>query len=431
MISTFLNFASAFSSLVLSTLTPAPACHWNFDFGLLCQVLAPVVWFVVLSLFSWSCPVGRKAPLRSLWILVGFSFAEAMVPQTAVGRGRAERREGTNLIATRVARKDTLDRRARLLSDFRAWLYQTHEVYLSQLLTAKPPDAEEISRWLTLYGQEIFLAGKSYGKFAQTINAVAAARPIVRRQLVGAWDLALAWLVDEPTAHHPALPLSILLAIVISLARCGILRVEEVLLADRSDLILPCDAAPGTLFGLLRIKTPKTRGRAARHQAARIDPPDILMLLTAIYNGFPASSKLWPYSAETLRKRFNHLLAALGLQTERSKGRRPFNLGSLRPGGATHLLLASEDSEMVRRRGRWVTSRVMEIYLQEIMYTTYAEKLDRNTRIQVMQLAGNFSKILNTAVGFLNCAVPPQTWWSLFQASDGEELGEAGSDGVK
>ena len=444
-ISTALTLASAFGSAVSSDRGLVSVCHWILEFGFLCQVLAPFVWFVVLSFPSWSCPVGRKAPLRSLWILVGFSFAEAMVPQTAVERGRAERREGTNLIATRVARKDTLDRRAKLLSDFRAWLYQTHEVYLSQLLTAKPPDAEEISRWLTLYGQEMFLAGKSYGKFAETINAVAAARPIVRKQLVGAWDLAFAWLVDEPTEHHPALPLSILLAMlslalmwgwpleagVISLAWCGILRVGEVLLADRSDLILPCDAAPGTLFGLLRIKTPKTRGRAARHQAARIDPPDILMLLTAIYNGFPASSKLWPYSAETLRKRFNHLLAALGLQTERSKGRRPFNLGSLRPGGATHLLLASEDSELVRRRGRWVTSRVMEIYLQEIMYTTYAEKLDRHTRTQVLQLAGNFSKILNTAVGFLNCAVPPQTWWSLFQASDGEELGEAGSDGVK
>lgn len=355
------------------------------------------------------CPLGR-APFLLLWILVGFSFAEAIVPQTAVERVRASRREEVNLIATRVARKDALDRRAKLLSDFRSWLFQTHEV--SQLLTAKLPDAEEISRWLTLYGQEMYPAGRSYGKFAETINAVAAARPIVRKQLVGAWDLAFAWLVDEPTEHHPALPLSILLAMVslallwgwpleaavISMTWCGILRVGEVLLAERSDLILPCDGAPGRLFGFLRIRTPKTRGRAARHQAARIDPPDILMLLTAVYNGAPAGSKLRPYSAETLRKRFNHLLAALGLQTERYGG-------------------DADGSPPVS--WRFISKR------------SFTQKLDRHTRIQVMQLAGNFTEILTTAVGFLNCAVPPQTWWSLFQARDGEELGETGRDGVK
>ena len=84
---------------------------------------------------------------------------------------------------------------------------------LQTLLTAKPPDAEEISRWLVTYGQEMFLAGKAYGKFAETINGVAAARPIFRKQLVAAWDLAFAWLADEPFQHHPALSLAILLAL--------------------------------------------------------------------------------------------------------------------------------------------------------------------------------------------------------------------------
>ena len=84
---------------------------------------------------------------------------------------------------------------------------------LQTLLTAKPPDAEEITRWLVMYGQEMILAGKAYGKFAETINGVAAARPIFRKQLVAAWDLAFAWLADEPFQHHPALSLAILLAL--------------------------------------------------------------------------------------------------------------------------------------------------------------------------------------------------------------------------
>ena len=386
-----------------------------------------------------SCPNVKGAPGRLFWILIfGFWVAEAMVPQTALEKGRAERRAGNNLIATRVARPDTLERREKLLTDFRVWLHDQHKVHLSILLTAKPPDAEEICKWLISYGQDMYLSGKAYGKFAETINAVSSARPVVRKQLAGAWDLAFAWLTDEPSEHHPALPLSILLAMlalalmwgwpleaaVLSLTWCGICRIGEVLIAQRCDLILPCDSAPGVTFGLLRIKTPKTRGRAARHQAARIDPPDILKLLTAVYAKAPATSLLWPFSASTLRKRFSSLLSGLGLQTTKVNGRRPFDLGSLRPGGATHLLLTTEDSELVRRRGRWVTGKVMEIYLQEILYTTFAEKLDGVTRVKVTQLAGSFPKLLDLATDFLNSAIPPQTWWRLFQASDNEEHGE-------
>ena len=419
--------------------SPQPYLLWTLCIGLVTIFLASCGSVGLRGSFGRGCPSVKGAPGRLLWILIcGFWVADAMAPQTALERGRAERRSGNNLIATRVARHDTLERREKLLTDFRVWLHDQHKVHLSLLLTAKPPDAEEICKWLISYGQEMYLSGKAYGKFAETINAVSAARPVVRKQLAGAWDPAFAWLTDEPSEHHPALPLSILLAMlalalmwgwpleaaVLSLTWCGICRIGEVLIAQRCDLILPCDSAPGVTFGLLRIKTPKTRGRAARHQAARIDPPDILKLLTAVYAKAPPTSLLWPFSASTLRKRFSNLLSGLGLQTTKINGRRPFDLGSLRPGGATHLLLTTEDSELVRRRGRWVTGKVMEIYLQEILYTTFAEKLDWKTRVKVTQLAGNFPRLLDCASDFLNSAIPPQTWWRLFQASDNEEHGE-------
>lgn len=77
-------------------------------------------------------------------------------------------------------------------------------------------------------------------------------------------------------------------------------------------------------------------------------------------------------SAATLRKRLAALLATFGLATEKCQGKRLFSLGSLGPGGATHLLLLlTEDSELVRQRGRWVTTKVMELYLQEMLYATY------------------------------------------------------------
>jgi hypothetical protein len=259
---------------------------------------------------------------------------------------------------------------------------------LTPLLTAKPPDPEEVCKWLILYGQQMFLSGKAYGKYAETINAVATARPAIRKQLSAAWDLAFAWLADEPFQHHPALPLSVMLAMVttailwgwpleaciIAMTWAGIMRIGETLMATRADLVLPGDPAPGTSFALLRIRSPKTRGRAAKHQAARIEFPDVVQLLEATYANFPADKKLWPFSAATLRKRFTALLKELGLPTTRTGGLRPLDLGSLRPGGATFLLLATENMDLVRRRGRWVSNKVCEIYLQEILYVTYTEK---------------------------------------------------------
>ena len=56
-------------------------------------------------------------------------------------------------------------------------------------------------------------------------------------------------------------------AAVFALTWSGLLRIGETLAATRDDLVLPCDAAPGTGFALLRILQPKARGRVARHQS--------------------------------------------------------------------------------------------------------------------------------------------------------------------
>lgn len=86
-------------------------------------------------------------------------------------------------------------------------------MHLSVLLSTKPADPEEICKWLVLFGQDCSASGKAYGSFSETINAVAVVRPLVKRQLAPAWDLAFAWFCDEPHRHHPALPASVLLAL--------------------------------------------------------------------------------------------------------------------------------------------------------------------------------------------------------------------------
>ena len=67
---------------------------------------------------------------------------------------------------------------------------------------------------LVQYGQDL----------SETINAVSAALPGIRRALSAAWDLTGIWVM----------------------AWAGLLRIGEAVGSLREDLILPRDAAPGT-----------------------------------------------------------------------------------------------------------------------------------------------------------------------------------------
>ena len=185
-----------------------------------------------------------------------------MEPTSAAERERASFRAATTLVASRTVRPETRQGRQKLLEKFSVWLSRFHGVALFELLSQKPADPEEICKWLVMYGQDMFSAGKSYAAYSETVNAVSAYRPLIKKQLAPAWDLAFAWLADEPHAHHPALPLSVLLAMlstcilwgwpleagILALTWNGILRIGETLQAQRKDLILPDESMPGVEF---------------------------------------------------------------------------------------------------------------------------------------------------------------------------------------
>ena len=285
---------------------------------------------------------------------------------------------------------------------------------------------EEISAMLVEYGRSLFRNGAAYYRYSETISAIAAARPGIRRHLGAAWDLAFAWLSEEPHAHHRALPKGVLLAIlaaaltwgwireaaVFALSWTGLHRIGEALAAYRRDLILPRDAAPGTDYALLQICSPKTRGRSAKHQAAHIDPPDIIRLLDAAFGGLQRNEKLWPFSAGTLRRRFKALQGRFGLSSP--EGGAHFDLASFRPGGATWMLQLTENPDLVRRRGRWLSMRVMEIYLQEVQAATYLPSLRADQRAALNQACELFPSILARAIFFTESRIPPQAWYFLY-----------------
>ena len=203
---------------------------------------------------------------------------------------------------------------------------------------------EELVRLLNDYGRELISAGYPYYHFSETINGIAAKRPTARRQLQGAWDLAFAWLSTEPSSHHVAMPAVVLLALlsvcllwgwlaeagIYAMAFGGLLRIGEAVQATRGCLVLPRDVPFLRQFILLRIQEPKTRLRAARHQAAKIEASDLVQLIDMAFAHLPSSSRLWPHSAQTLRRRMDSALDRLVIPTARNHAR-PLDLGSSRP----------------------------------------------------------------------------------------------------
>eukprot|EP00435_Cladocopium_sp_Y103_P039758 s1997_g10.t1 len=195
----------------------------------------------------------RKSVRVAMVCCLLFSSAGAMPiqPQTAAEISRFQQREGVQLFAMRAIKQQTRDRRKVYLTWFREWLWEEKRVSFRALIDHRPPDTERIAEFLVEYGKALYRGGKTYGVFSETINSVAVERPLIRRQLSTAWDLAFAWLQDEPHAHHPAMPLSIMAALVvvalywgwpheaaiILMSWAGVMRIGEVLAAKRKDLV--------------------------------------------------------------------------------------------------------------------------------------------------------------------------------------------------
>ena len=388
--------------------------------------------------FLGSGTTGRLKPQRrntrlALFVVLCFLCACSchgmpLQPSGTEERERAARRSGVQLQADRIILQQTRSRREGLLAAFDVWLGENMRTTLNSLLDHGPADPEAVSEALVAYGKDMYNAGKSYGRFSETINAVSSRKPILRRQLAAAWDLAFNWCVDEPHEHNTALPLSVMLALttlallwgwsreaaIIVLGWSGVLRIGEILGAVRSDLVLPGEAAPGIWYALLKIQSPKTRGRSARHQSARIDSADAVELLSAVFGKVLPSERLWNFSPGTLRKRFSALQKALGLTSGGSKNTFPYSLSSLRPGGATHWLLVTEDAEYVRRKGRWISSRVLEIYLQESEYATFQQRLTDTAKRRIGHLCSSFPSVLQKVVFFKRCSIPEAAWQKLW-----------------
>jgi hypothetical protein len=220
--------------------------------------------------------------------------------------------------------------------------------------------------------------------------------------------------------HHLAMPHSVLAAVISvalmwgwprfaglsMLAWIGLLRPIEFLGARRADLVLPVDLLQlGPPF-FLQIQKPKTRNRAAAHQAARLDDVQAALLLTAIYGTANPDSFLWPNTPHQFRKCFDLIMEVLHVE-----GLTP---ASFRGGGATYLFEVTQDAPFVMRRGRWMSMRTMDIYLQELQAAMLLPRLSEIARMRIYTFASLSEHVTDKAISLLQHNVVPAAWPSFF-----------------
>ena len=349
----------------------------------------------------------------------------------------AARRNRPPLPPGRPVLQVTSDNRAKLLNAFFEWL-ATLDIDSVELLEEPHKHLQRINDLLNRYGRGLYFGGRPYGHYCETINALASYRPSIKRSLQGAWDLAFGWVRDEKPNHHIAMPWQLLLAMLTvslswgwvhfagGLALCfgSLLRPGEFLNARRCDLMLPSDVGFTQSFALLSILEPKTRFTVARHQCAKLDVPDMLAVASLAFSKQAKDQPLWPMSSQTFRSRFKQVLGALGVAEVIPGMAKTCDPGSLRAGGATWLLQTCEDAEFVRRRGRWISAKVMEVYIQEIGAVQYMMQLSDLQRERVVFLARSFPAILQYAQQCSRLGMPTKTWWRLWMA---EVVGKSGT----
>ena len=431
-ISKLKRWASNWSRLAI-LLSPSIITLWTSDQSLRRHPLTLISNQEWLMDFDSSLGFPGEGPLSLTCLLLCFlSLTCAVWGARGPSHGdelRRQQRSGIVLEDGRRVTATTAFHRETLLGRFKTWLSDQGDSF-DRVVMRSPPDLDLLNQKLVEYGRFLFSDGKPYYHFAETINSVTSCRPLVRRSLQQAWDLAFLWNSHEPGEHHIAMPFQILMALIsicwtwgwkreaaiFALAFGGLLRIGEIISATRSDLILPSDVDQSIDYALLRVGEPKTRFRAARHQAAKLEQVDLIEVVRIGFGSLRPDQKLWPMSGSTLRLRLTKLLDRLKLPTKDSRDIKALSLASFRPGGATWLMAATESAETVRRRGRWASFRIMEIYLQEVMAVTYMTDISADARKLVMQAFRIFSEIFLIVQKFDRAAIPESTWFFLIMS---------------
>ena len=77
--------------------------------------------------------------------------------------------------------------------------------------------------------------------------------------------------------------------------------------------------------------------------------------------------------------------------------------------------MRSEDSELTRRRGRWISNKVMEVYIQEVCALQFFPNLPQATKGLIVSGVQVFPWALEHADRFQFAKIPEMVWPTLLK----------------
>ncbi len=132
----------------------------------------------------------------------------------------------------------------------------------------------------------------------------------------------------------------------------------------------------------------------AKREHVRVDDFEVTQFLELLLFKAPRDGRLFGGTAAYFRKCFDLILDELHVPSGEAHGLTP---ASLRSGGATFWYKLTDSPEWVRFRGRWATSRMLEIYIQEVASLTVLADLPLTVRSRLIELADQAPYLLSAA----------------------------------
>ncbi len=230
--------------------------------------------------------------------------------------------------------------------------------------------------FLRPFGQQLYASSGPMYMFRHLVVFLQQQFPDHRGRIREGWDLLARWETVQPVSHRPPLPKVILdsmlaLAIgwgwfrwagILLLAFHGAMRVGEPLRATRADLLLADEAALTSSMCFLKIRSPKSgkRGKGVV-QHSRIRDPLAVAWASLVFRDIPRDQLLYPASPSTFRKRWDVLLAALGVPSSTQ-----LTPGGVRGGGAIFMYHSDLPLLEILWRMRLRQLSTLESYVQEL-----------------------------------------------------------------
>eukprot|EP00438_Fugacium_kawagutii_P016219 Skav233267 [mRNA] locus=scaffold4476:143528:150960:- [translate_table: standard] len=307
-----------------------------------------------------------------------FCWTSETLDGCLLGLAIEEKRVMVRLLAGRLSRAQRARARAKVRLDDAALSPQTQSRYylalrllvpILELVTSEDELDTAISNWV----RSMWEAGEPLLTVGDGLSALHFFQPWTKRRIPHAWKLFGVWRKIEVPSRAPPLTLRLVrslaayciafdqweLAVLLMIGFHCLLRTGELL------ALVPSDFLIGSTSGLVTLRNTKTGKRDNACDVVSITDHVVLELLVqflALRQSLPGPAiPIWSGSPALFRKRFAAVCNAAGLE------RHQFRPYSLRRGGATHEFQTSRSMEHTLCRGRWQSSRVARVYINDGM----------------------------------------------------------------